>query len=95
MAAGLSAITDASPGALIDPAKARPRPFALFSFNWNAAACAVSVVPANALSSASASIVFAVIACPPQAIVDATVRTGDTPDSEGAPHGVTRLGFGA
>jgi hypothetical protein len=40
IAAGLVAITEASPGALPEPANARPRPLALFSFSWNAAPCA-------------------------------------------------------
>lgn len=40
MAAGLSAMTAASPAALIEPAKARPWAFALFSLIWNAAAWA-------------------------------------------------------
>jgi crotonobetainyl-CoA:carnitine CoA-transferase CaiB-like acyl-CoA transferase len=67
-------LTDASPSALIEPANARPSPLALFSFNWNAAALALSTTLAKAPSNVSASIGFLVIACPPQVNVGPTVR---------------------
>ena len=35
-----SATTTDTPAALVEPAKARPRPLALFSLSWNAAPCA-------------------------------------------------------
>ncbi|MNV64763.1 hypothetical protein D3C71_1574210 [compost metagenome] len=38
MPAGLTAMIEASPAALPEPANERPRPLALFSFSWKAAA---------------------------------------------------------
>src|SRR5690606_12975722 len=52
--AGLVAITEASPQALVEPANARPRPLALFSFSWKAAASAWLNASAPAMPTARA-----------------------------------------